>query len=241
MVESTWPGRAEAGRDENVGAVVNPGSLKSFYRARSLLIAIACIAPLLVLGGAWWLIAEVLLAPGIPTEASPPEDCVAYVVHDKGLRRLSPAEQEKFVRGQMARWLAQPAYREQFAAALRRSTADEQQAFRSNLFDVFKPHIMRDVAKFHATSGDGRRAFLDDRIIEYNRMGRVLRAGRVDKSAFGDALPSPKEMMDLIIVKTTQQERDQAQAFFTAMGGRIAEILADEPLKTEFEAKIAAP
>lgn len=220
---------------------MNPGSLKSFYRARRLLVALGCIAPLIVLGGAWWLIAEVILVPGMPNEASPPEDCVAYVAHDKGLRRLTADEQEKFVRGQLSRWLGQTAYREQFAAALRRSTADEQKAFRSNLFDVFKPHVMRDVAKFHTTMGDARRAFLDDRIIEYNRMGRVLRAGRVDKSAFGDALPNPKEMMELVVAKTTQQERDQAQTFFTALGGRIAEILADEPLKKEFEAKIAAP
>lgn len=220
---------------------MNPGSLKSFYHARRTLLALACIAPLALLGGVWWLIAEVFLAPGIPNEQSPPEDCVVYIVHDKGLRRLSATAQEKFVREQMTHWLARPDYREGFAAALRRSTADEQKAFRSNLFDVFKPHIMADVERFHATPAESRRAFLDERIIEYNRLGRVLRAGRVEKSAFGDALPSPREMMDLIFEKTTQQERDLAQAFFNAMGTRIAEILADETLKAEFEARIAAP
>lgn len=220
---------------------MNPGSLKSFYHARRTLIVLACIAPLALLGGAWWLVVEVLLAPRTPTAGSPPEDCVAFVVHDKGLRRLSAADQEKFVRGQMARWLAQPAYREQFAAALRRSTADEQKAFRANLFDIFKPHIMQDVTRFHATRDDARREFLDDRIIEYNRMGRVMRAGRVDKTAFGDSLPSPKELMDLIMEKTTQDERDQAMGFFVALVARRDQIYADEKLRAQFEAKIEAP
>lgn len=220
---------------------MNPGSLKTFYHARRTLLVLACVAPLALLGGVWWLIAEVILAPGMPNERSAPEDCVAYIVHDKGLRRLSPAAQETFIREQLARWLAQPAYRERFAAALRRSTSDEQKAFRSTLFDVFKPHIMADAERYHAAAAESRRAFLDERIVEYNRMGRVLRAGRMEKSAFGDALPSPREMMDLVIEKTTQQERDMAQAFFNAMGSRIAEILSDDALKADFEARIAAP
>lgn len=219
---------------------MHPGDTQAFYRSRRLLIVAACAAPLLLLGGAWWTIDRFVLTPSRPTSASTAEDFVRFLVDDKGLPKLRQAEREEVIELHLQKWLADESYRTGFASALRRCSNEEREAFKAHTFDAVKPILMRDVRKYHELSGDARRAFVDGRIVEYHRMASILRGARVDKSAFGDSLPSSNEIGQLVLAKTTEEERALGQAFFAALAERQTEIQADEELNAEFLRRIEA-
>lgn len=222
-------------------SVVLPGSTQTFYRARRLIWLAACLVPLLLLGGAWWALNALILTPRAPGATDPAAAWVAYIVHDKGLVQLSAEERERFLKRHTQRWVSEPEYRDQFAVAVRRSTSEERAAFRTHLFDSIKPLVMVHIRSYHALAGDARAKFVDERIVEYNRMGSVIGSAKLDKAAFGDALPGSQELMQLLLTRTSDEERALGAAYFAALTARVTEIQNDPALKSEFERRILAP
>lgn len=221
---------------------MNPGSLQSFHRYRRLAIAAAVLAPLLALAGVWWLVDRVVLAPPRPRHDSPAAACVRFLVDARGLPRLSAADAERCVLEQLRRAAQDATFREAFLTALRRSTSDEQDLFVRHLIGAFKPMVMRDVDAFGATPPAGRDAFLDDRIVAYNRLRASFGDVHISKSMLAGALPtSPTDLLQLLSESTSADERNRATAYLTALAGRIAAILADDALRAAIEQRIAAP
>jgi hypothetical protein len=220
---------------------MQPSFAARFYRARPLLVALACASPLLVLGGLWWAVNALLLTPGVPDDDASAEECVRFIVHEKGLSRLGDGRRDRFLQHHLRRLVQDAALRDRFAAVLRRLTVEEQAAFRAHLFDAFKPHVLRDVRRFHDLQGEPRRRYLDERIVEYNRVAAFLQEARIDKRAFGSALPDAGQMTKLLLTRTSEQERELGLAYFGALAERVKQILADPELKRELEARIATP
>lgn len=219
---------------------MHPGDTQAFYRSRRLILIAACAAPLLLLGAAWWSIDRFVLTPPRPTMASTAEQVVRFLVDDKGLPKLRQAEREDVIELHLQKWLADESYRSGFASALRRCSDEEREAFKAHTFDAVKPIIMRDVRRYHELAGEARKAFVDERIVEYHRMASILRGAKVDKSAFGDSLPSSNEVGQLVLAKTTEEERILGQTFFAALAERQTEIQADEALNADFLRRIEA-
>ncbi|MCK4340507.1 MAG: hypothetical protein KAY37_02140 [Phycisphaerae bacterium] len=220
---------------------MNPGSTKTFYQARKALLILACASPVLVLGVVWWVVTQVLMVPGVPDGTTPPEQVAQFIMHEKGLPRLGRAQGEAFFRRQVRRLGRDQAFRERFLAELRTAGSVEQKAFRAHLFDVFKPLLMKDIEQYHALAGAARREYLDERIVEYNRMSRALGKAGISAEALDAVAPDQTEMLTLLMEKTTEQERQLGMAYGAAIAARVAEILADPELKAEFEARISSP
>ncbi len=222
------------------------GSLKSFHRQRQALIALSLAAPVLLLAGAWWWVDRFLLAPPVPTDATPAEQCVGFICNAKGLPRLRGDAAERYLQWQARRFVADPHYARRFVAASHTAPPEERQAFREHLFDAFKPLLMRDVRRCESLEGPRRDAFIDDRIVEYNRILRVI-----DRSPVGQEIRQANvapmsdseklAMLQMVLSRTTDEERARAQRYGALLGARIAEILADAELKAEFERRIAEP
>lgn len=215
------------------------GSLKSFQQNRRILIGSALVGPLLLMGAAYWLIGNVLLVPRVPDETTSALDCVAFICHEKGLPRLSASATEAYLLQQTRRFLNDPNFARQFAAALRISTPSELQAYHEHVLGAFKPLFMRDVDKWFALLGDSKSSFLDERIVEYNRMSRMAARAPAAGIDLGPGLDVDKlALLKILMDKTTEQERDAAAGFLLALKTRIEQILADPALHDEFEKRI---
>lgn len=219
---------------------MQPGSLKTFHSTRRFLIVAACAAPLLVLGGAWWLVSEVLLVPTAPGDDTTADQLFTFIVHEKGLPRLNGKRREQFLEQQIRRLVQEAAYRDRFLACYRTAAPEDHSTFRANLFDAFKPLVMRDIRRFHELRDAEREGFLDGRVVEYGRLASFFGQVKINKSAFGNAAPKPQELLQLLFSKTTEEERQQGAAYFAAYAQRVSEILADAELVREFEGRIAA-
>lgn len=202
---------------------------------------LACVAPVLLLAGAWWAVNVFVLAPRVPGASAAAAECVHFIAHPKGLPRLSPAETTRFLREQIGRLLGETSFREAFSGALRRLASDEQTNFREHVFGAFKPLVMSHIERFHALDAGQRRDYLDDRIVEYNRMSALLRAVRVEQSAVPSMMTDPSGLMKLLLAKTTAKEREHGAAYVGALGTRIAAILADPQLEQAIRDRIDAP
>ncbi|MCG3126313.1 MAG: hypothetical protein CHACPFDD_01145 [Phycisphaerae bacterium] len=219
-----------------------PGSVRSFHHYRRLALLAAVAAPLLAVAGAWWLVDRVVLAPPRPRGDSPADACVRFIVDPRGLPRLSAADAERCVLDQIRRAGHDAAFREQFLTVLRRSTSDEQNLFVRHLIAALKPMVMRDVDAFVGTPPAGRDAFLDDRIVAYNRLRASFGDVRINKSMLAGALPtSPTDLLQLLNESTSADERSRATSYLAALAERIAVILADDALRATIERRIAAP
>lgn len=216
-------------------------STTALYRLRPVLVGLACAAPVLVLGGLWLLVTLVLMVPGVPEASAPPDEVVRFIVHEKGLPRLDRPRCEAFLQQQVLRLVRDEPYRGRFAAEYRVSSPEEQRAFREHLFDAFKPLVMDDIRRFHELPETARPAYLDERIVAYNRLSKLLSNAQVDKSIAGAPADAQADLLSTLMQKTTEQERQMGMAYAQALAGRVAVILADPELKAEFEARIAAP
>jgi hypothetical protein len=165
---------------------------------------------------------------------------VQFIAHDKGLPRLPQAERFEKLRSILRRAVDDEAFRTEMVAALRRSTSEEVSAFRANIFDTFKPVLMQDIRKYQSLSGPALDQFIDERIVEYNRMGAFFVNARVDKQSLVGVLPEPKDVLELALSRTTEEERNAAMEYQAALARRIEDILANPVLKAGFEARIAA-
>lgn len=217
-----------------------PPVATSLYRNRTLRLCGAVLAPLVLVGGLGLAAHFFLLVPAEPRATTPPDQVVAYIAHPDGLPRLSPARREAFIQTQITRLVRDDTYRRQFLAALRTSTTEEQRAFRSNLFDVFKPIVMSDVERFQQTPEPQRLAYLDERIVTYNRMARMVGQVHIGKQELGPAAASPEELFQLLMAKTTEAERARALGYLATLQQRVEAILADPQLRADMEARIAA-
>jgi len=210
---------------------------------RQILTILACASPLLLLGGAWWAIDACLLAPPLPSSGDPPEAYVRFLSDPRGLPRLRGRRLEQFLDQQTSRLLTDAAFREQLAAALRRSPPETQEAARQHLLEALKPRILADIRRFHALSGAEQATYLDGRIVHYTRLVAALRAGSSEETqrAARALLPEREQLTHLLLSATSQEERNMGLAFLTAYQARVQQILADPELKRSFEARIAAP
>jgi len=221
---------------------VHPSSVKTLYRMRRLLVVAACAAPVLVLGGVWLLVTQVLLVPRVPDATTPAERVVRFIAHEKGLPRLDERRFEALLEQQLRRLRQDGTYRAAFLAEYSTSSAEEQKAFRGHLFDAFKPLVMRDIRRCHELAGPARQDYVDDRIVAYNRTA-VLWGDLRDKDVKATIGPtlSKDELIEVLLQKTTEEERALGAAYGKAIAARVAEIQADPELKQQFEARIAAP
>lgn len=217
------------------------GSTNTFYRNRRIVIVAACVAPLALLAGAWWFVANVLLAPSIPGDSTPADACVEFLAHPKGLPRLSQADKESLLQRLTVRCARDPEFLNAALVALRRSEPDVQSQLKNNLFATLKPTLMRDVDRFAALDPQAKAAFIDERIVAYNRMNAFAGQMRPDKAVVG-AMPKsdPRELMAWLFANTTESERERGGVYMEALGARIAIINADPALRATFEARIAA-
>ena len=212
-----------------------PGSTRTFYRTRRALLVLAWLLPVLVLGGGWWLVTEVLLAPRVPTKTSGAEDVFEFIVDEKGLPRLAEPQVGEFFAAQLERLRNDAALREQFLSIYRTASSSQQEAFRAHLFDAFKPGVLRDARSFCELPESQRREFLDARVLDYARLAAFWGNVRISKEALGGGALSPTEMLGLVMNKTTPEEREIATTYFTAYGARVNEIIANPDLKRVFE------
>jgi hypothetical protein len=204
-------------------------------------VALACAAPVLALGAVWLLVTQVLMLPAVPDQSTPADRVAQFIMHPKGLPRLDPGPCEAFLQQQARRLVQDEPFRRRFLAEYRVSSLEEQKAFREHLFDAFKPLVMRDIRTFHELSPPQHRAYLDDRIVAYNRMNSLWGQARIGKSDLGPAAPGPDELLGLLLQKTTEQERQMGMAYAAALQARVSQILADPELKQEFETRIGLP
>lgn len=218
-----------------------PGSTQTFNRARWLSIAAITIVPIVILGIGWWILDAVVLSPSAPGPGAAAEQCVAFIAHPKGLARLDRGAREEFVDAQFRRLVEQPSFGPELAGALRRSTREEQEGFRNNLFDVFKPRILEDARRLHELPRDQRQAFLDAKLIDFKKSERLLRAVNISKGALGGAMVDEAGALRMIQSKITDEERALGIAYFKAMAERAQEILADPDLKAQFEKTLGFP
>ncbi len=207
------------------------------HRAR--LVALA-VTPVLVLGLLWLLVTQVLMVPAVPDEQTPPADVARFLMHNKGLPRLSTARFETWLDVFVPRLAKDPAFRERFLVEYRTASSEDQSAFREHLFDAFKPLVMRDVDAYFALPEFEQQTYLDERIVEYNRVGRSWGDATISKGMLGGGALSPTEAMNFLFRKTTAQERETALAYAQALAARIEVILGDPDLTADFEARIAA-
>jgi hypothetical protein len=212
------------------------------YRLRKTLVILACVAPVLTLAALYWLVTQVLMIPGVPDAKTPPDRVAQFIIHEKGLPRLERAGFEAFLNVQLARLLRDRPFRDRFLVEVRTASSDDQKAFRTHLFDTFKALVLRDADHYFELAGDARAAYLDERIVAYNRMKAFGGDVTIDKGdLFGAAAPSAEEMLGLVTGRTTAEERQRALTYGAALKTRIDEILAEPALKAEFEARIASP
>jgi hypothetical protein len=192
----------------------------------------------LLLAGVWWLVNEFVLAPAVPGEDATAQQCVEFVAHAKGLPRLDSQQRIAFVEARMHQAVEDESFRESFVSALRRSTKEERAAFRANLFDALKPRVLRDVHRFHELREEARVAWLDERLVDYKRLEMLLRTIRIDKHAFDEDLADSRNLLNLIVAKTTASERSLCLAYLGALGQRATEILRRPELKEQFEQRL---
>ncbi len=213
---------------------------RPFYQQRRLWLTLACVAPLLLLVGLYLLVDRVLLVPALPDDNTPGDQLAAFVMHPKGLPRLKQPQREAFLNRQVPRLLREDALRERFLAAVRAADPEAQEAFRNNLFDTFKPILLRDARAFAELAAADRTAFLDARIIAYNRLGAQTNV-HISRHDLGSAAPSGDKLLEWVLSKTTEEERRLCLNYGTGMTARVKEILEDPALKADFEQRIAAP
>ena len=210
------------------------------YRLRRIGIVLGLALPVFILGGIYLLVTNVLLVPAIPDDHTPGDKLARFLIHEKGLPRLSHAEQEQVLARQMARLGRDEALRNAFLAELRIATADEAAAVRNHFFDVFKPILMRDIEGWQSQPPQGRETFLDERIVQYNRLGAYAGNVRVSKDDLGPVAVSPEELLKWLMSKTTERERQLGWQYLVALKARIDEINADPALLEQFKTRIAA-
>ena len=220
---------------------MNPGSIRTFYQARRVLVILGCAAPVLVLAGVWWLVTQVLMVPAVPDGTTPPDRVASFMMHEKGLPRLHGRQATVFLEQQVRRLVDDDAFRTRFLAEIRTASPEDQKAFRSALFDIFKPMLLEDVKHYQELEGTARRDYLDERIVAYNRLAVYGGKTKISANALGAAAPSGSELLQMVMAKTTEEERQLGMAYGTAVKARVDEILADPELKADFEARIAAP
>jgi hypothetical protein len=205
---------------------------------RQLLTGLACASPILLLAAVWWLVNAVVLAPAVPDENGSAQQCVAFVVHERGLPRLGVEHQIAFVENSIRRAIEDGAFRNALAATLRRSAREEQVAFRTHVFDALKPRVLREIQDFHRLADPARTAWLEARLVDYKRLEMLLRTIRLDEGAFGDAVPDANELLRLVLSKTSEDERQLCLTYLSALSERANEILKEPELRRQFEQRL---
>lgn len=212
------------------------------YRRRKTLVVLACVAPVVALGGLYALVTQVLMIPAVPDATTPPDRVAQFVIHEQGLPRLEQSGFESFLKSQLPRLVHDKPFRERFLTEVRTASLDDQKAFRTHLFDAFKVLVLRDADHYFELTGEARAVYLDERIVAYNRMKAFGGDVTIDKGdLFGAAAPSADEMLGLVTGRTTAEERQRGLTYGAALKARIDEILADAALKAAFDGRIRAP
>jgi hypothetical protein len=208
-------------------------------RQRFILLSLAGLSPLLVLGGAWWLVNRFVLAPRAPGPDATPDEVIQFVANEKGLPRLGPTNGKALLDRLATHMAADAPFRERLVAALRRESLDVQQAFRSNVFQTIKPALLSDIRRYHEIPGEQRGEFLDQRVVEYQRLAGAFRSSGAGGS-LRDLLPDREELLRMLIANTTDEERDLGSAYVTAYLARVQQIRADPQLQEQFNQRVAA-
>jgi hypothetical protein len=200
------------------------------------------MTPLVILAALWFAVSNWLLAPAIPDATTPPDQLVAFIIHEQGLPRLGAAEAERVLRTQVARLAADDQLSKNFLRFVRISSPEDQKAFRENLFDVVLHMLLADADAYESTAGPARGKTLDAAIVKYNKIARGLsgQKDKIDSNVAKGIFGSEKDMVPLAFSRTNGEQRAKLMRFSAALQSRVAEILADPDLTADFEARIAA-
>lgn len=209
-----------------------------FYAWRKPLIVAACVAPLFLAGLLWLLVNRILLAPSFPGPTAAAAQFYEFMADERGLPRLSASDRMKFVETIATRAAKDPKFTDDFLAAMKESAKDQQARLRSNLVNAFLDTTLSEVRRYNALSAAEQPAFLDDRIVEHKRDELLFRRIHIDK----EAISSEKgDLLQMVLTRTTDAERQMAMAYAGAMQARVREILDDDNLKKKFEERVGAP
>ena len=107
------------------------------------------------------------------------------------------------------------------------------------MFKAFKPLLMRDIGKWLELTGARKANYLDQRIVEYNRMSRMAARAPSAGADLGSGISVDNAaMLKMVMGNTTEAERQSVEAYAKALAVRIGQILADPVLTAEFEKRI---
>jgi hypothetical protein len=213
----------------------------ALYRLRRVLPVAALAAPVVLLLGIWWLVTQVLMVPGVPDEQASGDAVARFIIHANGLPRVDAERRDAFLETQIRRLAQDAAFRERFLAEYRTASPEDQKSFRAHLFDALKPIVFRDIAAYEQQPEGERAAYLDDRIVYYNRVARMWGSTTISKHMLGSGALSPTEALEFVLGRTTKQERGRAVAYGQALAARVEQVLASPELKAAMERRIEAP
>jgi hypothetical protein len=216
---------------------MNPGSTRTLYATRRLGLALLVLVPLLLGGACLWIVRAVL-TPSRISASTPAQGCLDYIVSERGLPTLSPPERESVLELLLSRLAREPELAQQMATALRRSTSEEQKAFKANLYDAIKPRIIANARRYRDLPPPQREPFLDEKVVEFKKTEGLLRSIKLDMNALGGGAGDAQAVFNLVTQRTSAEEIAVIKAFLEAAAVRTAQIMADEELRAEFEKKI---
>lgn len=217
---------------------VIPGSTRTLYIARHAGFALLGLVAIGLAIAAYWATDRWILAPPAPTDSSAAPVWIDYLVDERGLVRDDASRAAQRLNGLVRRLLADEPFRHDFAACLRRGSAEEQAAFREHVFDAFKPAILADVRRYHELGDDARTAFLDERLVAFKRLELLSRGSKIDRASWADAAGTQAELLKLLAAKTTDEERSLGAAYIRAAAERWNEIRHDPEQLAAFERRL---
>lgn len=208
--------------------------------SRALLIACATIVPLVALGLAWLAVERLALTPRQPAAGAAAADYIRFISSPRGLPTLPAGQQRDFLEAQGQRLLLETAFRDDYAAALRRTPAEAISQYRSHLFAALKPQFMQQIDEFAQLPPDARVDFLDARIIEYERIARAYKAARIDADLLGRFFSDRQQLQSFLLGQTSAEERERGMSFVAAYLTRRQDLKSDPQRWAQIDARVAA-
>jgi hypothetical protein len=217
---------------------MHPGSVQTFYQPRRLILIAACAAPVILLLIVWWAVTQFFLVPAVPDDDASPEAIARFLIHEKGLPRLAPRQAEQVFRRQARRLAADPPLRDRFLRQIRIASPEQQRQLRRHVMDFLKDVLISDIREYHQRPADAQLAYLDERIIDYNRLRNAFGETDLSPDLVGVLQPSKAEAWDWLMNHTTPEERQLLAEFRQLLVRRIEQILADPELEAEIRRRI---
>ena len=198
-----------------------------------------CASPLLVLAGIWLLVNALVLTPGVPGDSAAAVQCINFAVDPAGLPRLRPEQQAEFVETHLSRVVRDGQFRDAFMTGLRRQPLQDQAAFRAHVFDALLPRFVSEAQEYQQRTPEELDRWLEDRLVHYKRMGRMLRGMQLEAADFDSRWTDEKGLLELVIARTTPEQRASCGVYFAALARESAAIKQDPERLARLEERLA--